>query len=815
MKHFQNFWNIMLATDSYKASHWNMLPKGLTYTESYCEARGGAFPVTVFFGLQYYIESYLVGEQVTEEKIQEAKEFYTQHFGLDNVFNEAGWRYILEKCDGKLPIKIEAVKEGSIVPIKNLLFKISNTDPNCAWLVNWCETLIMKCWYPITISTNSMLGKEFLTYHMEKSGTSNMQDWMLHDFSYRGVASEEQAWLGGAAHLLSFKGTDNVAGVRMLMKYYNAPMCGFSVNASEHMVMTINGSDKEKDTYRRLLKKFSKGILSLVSDQYDIYAVCKFLSEDTELKELILNRDGKLVIRPDCYDDKTEILTNNGWKFFNDLLETDLVAQWDNYNLSFVKPTKIINQKYKGKMINIKSEHFKTDLLVTPNHRMLKINIYKNNKIHIQEAQDIKYYEGFVNPQTGKYINDSILKSKLTAYEKLLIAYNADGIVKDLDKERPNNGKYIMEFGFAQQRKIDKLISICKEGNFDYKIGSLTSRQYNNENKQQKDQQSIYVYLENKPFKNLFEWVKINEIDNIWCAEFIDEVKHWDSIVRDEFRINFSSTIKENVKSVQTIATLAGYKTIFVSYTDDRSEKFNDSYLVYITKNKMDIACGAFKKQEIDYDGTIHCVTVPSGMIMVKRNDNIIISGNSGEPRDVLEKCLNILADGFGFTTNSKGYKVLNSKIGLLQGDGITVETMHSIITYLEFKGWSVDNLVFGSGGGLLQKFDRDTLQFAIKCSYAVINDIDIDVYKDPITSKGSKKSKRGQLYSIWDEKNGYQTINKHELAGNEFAFNMLQTVFENGEASNIQTYDQIQETIKIDMKHMDDLIIKKKESIL
>ena len=86
--HFTQFWNIMLATDSYKASHHAMLPNGLEYMESYGESRGGEYPFTLFFGLQYYLKSYLSGVQVTEEKIQEAVKFYNEHFGIDNVFNE-------------------------------------------------------------------------------------------------------------------------------------------------------------------------------------------------------------------------------------------------------------------------------------------------------------------------------------------------------------------------------------------------------------------------------------------------------------------------------------------------------------------------------------------------------------------------------------------------------------------------------------------------------------------------------------------------------------------------------------------------------
>ena len=167
---FTEFWNIMLATDSYKASHHAMLPEDLEYMESYGESRGGEFYFTVFFGMQYYLKSYLSGVQVTEEKIKEAVEFYNQHFGIDNVFNEAGWRHILTKHGGKLPLKIEAVKEGSIIPTSNMLYKISSTDKKCAWLVNWVETLLMKTWYPITIATNSIAGKEILKLHWEKTG---------------------------------------------------------------------------------------------------------------------------------------------------------------------------------------------------------------------------------------------------------------------------------------------------------------------------------------------------------------------------------------------------------------------------------------------------------------------------------------------------------------------------------------------------------------------------------------------------------------------------------------------------------------------
>ena len=301
-----NDYNIMLSTDSYKISHANMLPNNLTYMEIYAEARGGKYPYTLFFNMQYYIKKFLTGVLVTEEKIQEAKEIYSVHFGNDNVFPEEKWRYILTEHGGKLPIKILSVKEGSIIPVKNVLFKVHSTDPNCAWVVGIVETILMRLWYSITVATNSLLGKEILNHHKNISGDLDTK-FSLHDFGYRGVASEEQAQIGGAAHLLTFAGTDTVAGIRMLMKYYNTGVQGFSVPASEHSVMSIRGKSGERQAYIDAFKAYPTGILSLVSDTYDIYNVCEMLGTDEELRNLILNRDGKLVIRPDS-GEPTDVL---------------------------------------------------------------------------------------------------------------------------------------------------------------------------------------------------------------------------------------------------------------------------------------------------------------------------------------------------------------------------------------------------------------------------------------------------------------------------------------------------------------------------
>nr|KAF6419004.1 nicotinamide phosphoribosyltransferase [Rousettus aegyptiacus] len=140
--------NILLATDSYKVTHYKQYPPNTSKVYSYFECREKKtenskirkvkYEETVFYGLQYILNKYLKGKVVTKEKIQEAKEVYKEHF-QDDVFNEKGWNYILEKYDGHLPIEVKAVPEGSVIPRGNVLFTVENTDPECYWLTNWIE----------------------------------------------------------------------------------------------------------------------------------------------------------------------------------------------------------------------------------------------------------------------------------------------------------------------------------------------------------------------------------------------------------------------------------------------------------------------------------------------------------------------------------------------------------------------------------------------------------------------------------------------------------------------------------------------------
>jgi nicotinamide phosphoribosyltransferase len=450
--------NILLLTDGYKLSHYNQYPPGTTNVYSYLESRGGQFQHSLFFGLQYFLRRYLAGKVVTPEKIYDAKVFAANYFGGTSAkFNEEGWNHILEKHDGMLPLRIRAVPEGMMLPVKNVLITVENTDPKCYWLTNYVETLLVQTWYPITVATQSWYMKQTIKKYLEETGNVAGLDWKLHDFGFRGVSSVESAGLGGAAHLVNFLGTDTIQGSIFAQNYYDygpsnvTGLVAGSIPASEHSTITSWGKEHELAAFRNMLTQYPTGFVACVSDSFDIFSACKDLWGD-KLRSQVLSRDGVLVIRPD-----------------------------------------------------------------------------------------------------------------------------------------------------------------------------------------------------------------------------------------------------------------------------------------------------------------------------------------SGDPHVVLPRILNILGEAFGYTTNKKGYKVLHPKVRVIQGDGVEFKTLESMLSTLRINGWSADNIAFGSGGGLLQKLNRDTMKFAFKCSSVVVNGESREVFKSPITDS-VKASKRGRLKLV---RMGDLPVTVSEDSDGQ---DLLETVFENGRV--IKEYD-------------------------
>jgi nicotinamide phosphoribosyltransferase len=294
--------NLLLNTDSYKASHWLQYPPGTEYVYSYIESRGGLHDATVFFGLQAFIKEYLT-ESICLKDIYEAKEFFEAH---GEPFHFHGWNYILRKHNGYLPVRISALPEGMRVPVGTPLVTIVNTDPECFWLTSYLETALLRAvWYPTTVATISHYIKTIIKRELEDTGDVAGLPFKLHDFGARGVSSNESSMLGGMAHLVNFQGSDTVMGIVGAKRWYNEPMAGFSIPAAEHSTITTWGKTRDGETaaYANMVAKYGKPgtIFAVVSDSYDIYKACEEIWGGT-LKQQVIDSGATLVVRPDSGD---------------------------------------------------------------------------------------------------------------------------------------------------------------------------------------------------------------------------------------------------------------------------------------------------------------------------------------------------------------------------------------------------------------------------------------------------------------------------------------------------------------------------------
>ena len=254
-----------------------------------------------------------------------AKIFTKFHLGSSDLFNEEGWDKLIAL--GYYPISIKAAPEGTVVNTQNVLMTIENTHPDFYWLTNWIETLGVQLWYPCTVAAQSRYMKRILQSALEKSGDPRLIDFKLHDFGYRGSTSDESAGIGAAAHLLNFRGTDTIAGIDLLNKYYTPDypgdnctnekiwedyyekwMPGFSIPASEHSTITSWGQENELAAMGNMLTQFPSGLVACVSDSYDIFRACEIYWGNF-LHDQIMERDGCLVIRPDSSSDEYPITT--------------------------------------------------------------------------------------------------------------------------------------------------------------------------------------------------------------------------------------------------------------------------------------------------------------------------------------------------------------------------------------------------------------------------------------------------------------------------------------------------------------------------
>jgi nicotinic acid phosphoribosyltransferase len=523
--------NLLLMTDVYKLGHLRQYKPGTTKVYSYLCARSTKkYNDALFFGLQPYLK--LLETKITKEDAEEFFSYYTMILGAQPQQD------IVDKINGLvelgyLPLEIKAVPEGTIINNKNVLATVTNTHPDFYWVVGFFESLLLKVWAPTTVATKSLQFKRLVSKYTEETSDSGfLLPFLVHDFGYRGVSSEETAEICGAAHLVNFCGTDTVPAVKFMKEVYAGEgLIGASVPATEHSIHCSFGpsAQDEIDYVTRQMELNPTGLMSVVSDAYDYWRMLTVTLPT--VKEQILARDGKYVVRPDSGDPESILC---------------------------------------GTAISFKTEEDARNFLIG------KINSWGTLTASMQAVEiDGKYYYG--------------------------------------------------------------------------------------------------------------NWDHLKEVDGGY-----------------------------NIRS--------------------------------ITLNEV-------------------------------------------IPTPEMKGTFRILGEQFGSSINSKGFKELNPKIGVIYGDGMYYERYEKILNRMKDMGYANTNLVVGIGGLLLQQHNRDDLGFAFKATYAEINGEACELYKDPITDPG-KKSHKGLMALCKQIDGKYVTVDQvdsiREKSGE------LVTVFKDGKTVKEYTLQEI-----------------------
>jgi len=308
--------NAVNLKDGYKVDHRSQFPRKnqKCYTNStFQSARDSRYKDVAFFGLQgglkelhqTWQDSFF--GQPKELVLNKYKRRINNYLGPDAVtFDHIASLHDL----GYLPVEVKALPEGTLVPVGVPVFTITNTVPEYFWLPNFLETILSSLtWQQSTNATIAFEYRKILQKAAEETNpeiAAGFVPWQGHDFSFRGMAGPEAAARSGAAHLLSFTGTDTIPAIDYLEDYYNAncekELIGGSVPATEHSVMCMGGQETEIETFTRLLTEVypNAPVLSVVSDTWDYWDTLTVKA--TSLKDVIVARPGKLVFRPDSGD---------------------------------------------------------------------------------------------------------------------------------------------------------------------------------------------------------------------------------------------------------------------------------------------------------------------------------------------------------------------------------------------------------------------------------------------------------------------------------------------------------------------------------
>ncbi len=307
-KSFPTFSNILLGTDVYKMGHMEQMKKGVTKIVAYLVSRSDKhYSHMVISGFTHIFSTYL-SRKITREhclEFLENKKAICSLAKATHSTEEESRRKIMSLADlGYIPLEIKALPEGTVMKSKNMIATITNTHKDFAWCVGFFESLILKVWESICVSSCVFAYRQTVDYFFNLSVDAEkdwLREYIIHDFGYRSTGTEEGAVVTSAAQLLLSKGSDSVPAreyvIRMLGAKRESDIMA-SPPASEHAVACSYGLDKkgELDYITNMLTTYI-GVTSLVSDTKNVFDFVTDIAG--EVKDLILTREGKTVFRPD------------------------------------------------------------------------------------------------------------------------------------------------------------------------------------------------------------------------------------------------------------------------------------------------------------------------------------------------------------------------------------------------------------------------------------------------------------------------------------------------------------------------------------
>lgn len=306
--------NPIMLIDGYKLDHRRQYPEGTTGVYSNWTPRESRMPgvdKVVHFGLQAFLDDFAadMDRRFFSQNARIVCQRYEKRVNGYLGPNAIGTEHISALHSlGYLPLEFRGLPEGTHVPIGVPMFTVENTHPDFFWLVNYIESLMSsELWLPCTSATKAVRLRRLLDAAAARTGTDPaFVPWQGHDFSFRGMPGAHAAAMSGAGHLLAFTGTDTLPALDWIEHHYGPLPEGYllagSVPATEHSVMCAGGSAtlNEAATFSRMLELYPSGIVSVVSDTWNLWKVLTTILP--QLKEQILARPGKLVIRPDSGD---------------------------------------------------------------------------------------------------------------------------------------------------------------------------------------------------------------------------------------------------------------------------------------------------------------------------------------------------------------------------------------------------------------------------------------------------------------------------------------------------------------------------------